>query len=280
MANEDTYAIRKVFVVIDPTRFVQPALEKAEWVAERNKASLHLYCCTYDSRLESDEARQTAVDETQAWLVRVSASVKEKGIPVTMQVEWDPDWRTKIVNAALASEADLIVKTSAKHSQLARHLMKTSDWALLRNVTSPTLLVNPNQAMYNSKPVLAAVKLKPNDEVHIILNERVIEMARRIAAALSAELHAGTVYKGEEMYFDRQRFADSCQLPRNRVHAAEGAPHRGVAEIAEQIGAGVLVVGCAGAEAREHGGTVTDTAQRVIDEVNADVVVVPPGVAT
>ena len=280
MASEDAYAIGKVFVVIDPTRFVQPALEKAEWVAERNKASLHLYCCAYDSRLESDEAKQTAIDETEAWLVRVSASVKEKGIPVTMHVEWHPDWRTKIVNAALASKADLIVKTSTKHSHLARHLMKTSDWALLRNVASPTLLVNPNQAMYNNKPVLAAMKLKPNDEVHFTLNERVIEMARRIAAALSAELHAVTVYKGEEIYFDRQHFADSCQLPRNRVHAIEGTPHRGVAEIVKQIGAGVLVVGCASVDAREHGGTVTDTAQRVIDEVSSDVVVVPPGVAT
>lgn len=281
MASEEGYGVRKVFVVIDPTRLVQPALDKAEWVAERNKASLHLYCCAFDSRLEFDDAaRQVAVDETTTWLDRVCASIKAKRIPVTMQVEWDLDWRTKIVDAASSSGADLIVKTSTKHSQLARHLMKTSDWALLRNLTSPTLLVNPNQTMNNNKPVLAAVKLKPNDEVHFTLNERVVEMSHRIAAALSVDLHAVTVYKGEEIYFDRQHFADSCRLPRNRVHAVEGTPHRGVAEVAEQIGAGVLVIGCASHEGREQGGRAVDTAQHVIDEVNADVVVVPPQIMT
>lgn len=277
VAEEGAYAVRKIFVVIDPTRLVQPALEKAEWIAQTNSASLDLYCCTYDSHLAFDhEAKRVAVETTGAWLERICAPAKAKGIDVTTRVEWDGDWRTRIVEAADASGADLIVKASAKHTQLARHLMKTSDWTLLRNVSSPTLLVNPNQPV-NNRVVLAAVKLKPNDEVHFTLNERVIRMSHRIASALEAELHAVTVYKGEEIYFDRQHFADSCGLPRNRVHAVEGAPHRGVAAIAKQIGAGVLIVGCASGEARERGALVADTAQRVIDEVNADVVVVPPG---
>lgn len=276
MTAETSWGVRKIFVVIDPTRLVQAALEKAEWIAERNDASLHLYCCTHDSHLAFDhQAKQMTVDKTGAWLERISDVAKDKRIPVTIQVEWEADWRRKIVDAALASEADLIVKTSAKHSQLARHLMKTSDWTLLRNAVSPTLLVNPNQPADNPV-VLAAVKLKPNDEVHFTLNERVINMSHSIASALEAELHAVTVYKGEELYFDRQHFADRCGLPRNRVHAVEGAAHRGVAEVAKEIGAGVLIVGCASGESRERGGLVADTAQRVIDEVNADVVVVPP----
>lgn len=276
VAGEGAYAVRKIFVVVDPTRLVQPALEKAEWIAEANGANLDVYCCTYDSHLAFDHAaKQVAVENTGAWLERICAPTKAKGIGVTTRVDWDADWRTRIVEAAEASSADLIVKTSARHSQLARHLMKTSDWSLLRNVASPTLLVNPNH-LADNRVVLAAVKLKPNDEVHFTLNERVIRMSHRIAAALEADLHAVTVYRGEEIYFDRQRFADRCGLPRNRVHAVEGVPHRGVAEIATEIGAGVLIVGCASGEAREHGALVADTAQRVIDEVNADVVVVPP----
>lgn len=277
MAEDGAYAVRKIFVVVDPTRLVQPALEKAEWIAEANGASLDVYCCTYDSHLAFDhDAKQVALEKTRAWLERICAPTRAKGVDVTTRVEWDADWRGKIVAAATAANADLIVKTSARHSQLARHLMKTSDWSLLRSLASPTLLVNPNQPV-NNRVVLAAVKLKPNDEVHFTLNERVIRMAHRIAAALDADLHAATVYRGDEIYFDRQRFADSCGLPRNRVHAAEGAPHKGVAQIAGEIGAGILIVGCANGEARERGGAMLgDTAQRVIDEVNADVVVVPP----
>lgn len=50
-----------------------------------------------------------------------------------------------------------------------------------------------------------------------------------------------------------------------------------MAQIAEQIGAGILLVGCAGGE-RKRVGAASDTVQRVIDAVNADVVVVPPKV--
>ena len=277
MAAEAEQALQRVFVVIDPTRLVQPALEKAEWVAERNKALLHLYCCIWqpDVDRESEMVRHN-IDRVEAWMQRIATTTRAKGIEVLVEVDWDPDWRERIGHVARASAADLIVKTVNRHSPFRRQLMRTSDWALLRNASCPTLLVDPERPNH-PKTVLAAVKLKPGDETHTVLNERVVRLAHRISGALEAELHAVTVYRGDEIYFDRQRFADSCQLPRNRVHAAEGSARRGIADAVKETNADVLIIGCAASSAPERGIIIGDTAQRIIDEVDTDIIVVPAG---
>jgi nucleoside phosphorylase len=125
------------------------------------------------------------------------------------------------------------------------------------------------------KTVLAAVKVRPEDAVYAELNQRVVDLSHRIAELLDAELHAVTVYRGEGIYFDRQKFADECRLPRNRVHATEGSSYEGIAQVAEQVGAGVVIVGSAPRPAR--GSILGATAERVIDEVPGDVVVLPVG---
>lgn len=267
--------VHNVFLVIDPTRLVQPALEKAEWVASRNRANLHMYCCIWEPDLDrADERVHRAIAATQAWLERIAASSRALGLAVSTEVDWHPNWRGRISEVALAHDADLIVKGVSRRSLVRRQLMQTSDWTLLRHASCPTLLVHPNRPSA-PKVVLAAVKLKPGSEAHAILNDKVISLGRRLADAFDAELHAVTVYKGDDVYFDRQKFADRCELPRNRIHATDGTPARGIAAVTEEIGADVLIVGCARNEAPQRGIIVGDTAQRVIDEVDTDVIVIP-----
>src|SRR5690606_24764663 len=177
------------------------------------------------------------------------------------------------------SGADFIVKTASRHTPLARHLTKTVDWTLLQSPCGPTLLVSPIESVAD-KVVLAAVKVKPGDELYTALNTQVVAMAHRVARVLGADLHAVTAYKGEGVYFDRQKFADVCRLPRNRVHPAEGPPHRAIAEVAKRIGAGVLIIGCANSiQNGERSRVLGDTAQRVIDAVRSDIIVVPASAA-
>lgn len=278
MASEAERKLEKIFVVMDPTQMVQSALEKAEWIAARNSAMLHLYCCTWEADVDPvSDVVESAIGRTSAWLERLAATSREKGLEVGVEVDWNRDWREQIVTAAQNQGADLIVKGVARHSRVRRQLMRTSDWILLRNSSCPTLLVDPRRPP-NPKTVLAAVKLKPGSDTHTLLNQRVVAMAHRIAGALGAELHAVTVYKGDDIHFDRQRFADSCDLPRNRVHAVEGSARTGIAKVAGEVGADLLVIGCAVNQAPERRSIIGDTAQRVIDEVDTDIVVVPAGV--
>lgn len=275
MTEQGNQELRRVFTVIDPERFVQPAFERAEWVASRNGAILHLYCCLgeKDVPADSDEAR-FAIDRTTRWLERLTAEAGDYKLLTEIEVEWNPNWRERIAEAAHACEADLIIKTVSRHSGLSRQLKKTADWTLLSNAHCPVLLIDPSRPPQPTK-VLAAVKLDPDNEEYSILNQQVVAMSHRISTALDAELHAVTAYKGDQMYFDRQKFADSCGLPRNHVHTIEGAPHKGIPDVARELGSDILVIGSANRNVRGSGMVIGDTAQRIIDAVDTDLVVIP-----
>jgi len=275
MAAENGQALQRIFTVIDPNRFVQPAFERGEWVAARNGGILHLYCCLGEEGVEADEpAARFAMERARRWLERLTGEAGEYDIQTEIQIEWNPNWRDRIAEAARECKADMIIKTVSRHSRIARQLRTTSDWTLLRHAHCPVLLIDPSRPPQPTK-ILAAVKLNPDSEEYAVLNEQVVGLSHRIAEALGASLDAVTVYKGEEMYFDRQKLADSCGLPRNRVHAVEGSPHKGIASVAEKLDADILVIGCANRNVKEGGSIIGDTAQRIIDAVETDLVVIP-----
>lgn len=273
-SSNSTLQVRKIFAVIDPQRLVQAALEKGEWLARRNGAELELYCSVDPDKAADAEAQARLIERTRAWIERLIEKSRHEGLNVSVTVEANRDWRAAIPHAATASGADLVIKTASPRGPMRRRLMQTADWTLLRNCSLPILLASPTQIGL-PKTVLAAVKVQPEDEVYAELNKSVVDLSHRIAELLEAELHAVTVYRGEGIYFDRQKLADQCRLPRNRVHAVEGSSYEGIAQVAEEIGAGVVVVGSAPRPAR--GSILGTTAERVIDEVPGDVVVLPAG---
>jgi universal stress protein E len=275
MAAESVQELQRIFTVIDPYRLVQPAFERGEWVASRNGAILHLYCCLGEEGVAADDpAARFAMERARRWLGRLTQEARDYELKSEIQVEWNANWRDRLAEAARECHADMIIKTVSRHSRIARQLKTTSDWTLLRKAHCPVLLIDPARPP-QPKKVLAAVKLNPGSEEYSILNEQVVGLSHRIAAALDASLDAVTVYKGDEIYFDRQKLADRCGLPRNRVHAVEGTPHRGIASVADELGADILVIGCANRNVNEGGSIIGDTAQRIIDAVDTDLVVIP-----
>ncbi len=271
-ASSPSLEVRKIFVVIDPRRLVQAALEKGEWIAQGNGAELELYCAVDPENAADAEAQARLIQRTHEWIERVVETSRAAGRKIFIRVEADRDWRAAIARAASTSGADLVIKTASPRGPLRRRLMQTGDWTLLRNCSLPILLASPTQ-IGTPNTVLAAVKVNPENDTYVELNRRVMALGHRISGLLEAELHAVTVYRGEGIYFDRQKFADECGLPRNRVHAVEGSSYEGIAQVAAQLGAGAVIVGSAPRPSR--GSVLGATAERVIDEVPGDVLVVP-----
>lgn len=264
--NEAPKRFADIFVVIDPTRMIQSALIKAEAIARLNGARLTAYCCIFDSDANEVEADKKAwMAMTRDWLSRMLAAPRSDGIEINIELEWNEDWRLAMVNAATRANCDLLIKNSSKHSVVGRMLTATSDWMLLRRAISPTLLVSDRPPRAERK-LLAAIKLKPEDAAHEQLNERIIDLSHYISEAAGFEMHAVTAYRGDDLHYDRQRFADACRLPRNRVHSVEGAPQNAIAEAAAEIGADTIVIG-------DPEGS--ETAQKLIDQVDTDVLVLP-----
>jgi nucleotide-binding universal stress UspA family protein len=265
---EKVRGLSNVFAVIDPTRLIQPALIKGEWICQGNNAELTAYCCIYNEDATSAADQQRELDLTREWLERIVVRPRSEGLNVSIQLEWNQDWRSAIPAAAAAAQADLVIKTASKHTAIRRQLMKTSDWTLLKETTTPVLLVSGTEAWKN-RVLLAAVKQKPEDPVHEELNQRIVDIAHTVAENTGFELYAAVAITGDNLFFDRQKFADACRLPRDRVLSGAGAAHKAIANVADEINADIVLIG---------NPTGSDTAGSLIDQVNRDVLVLPQAV--
>jgi len=147
-------------------------------------------------------------------------------------------------------------------------MLKTTAWKLLRDAHCPVLLIKTEDAGTVSK-VLAAVNVKGGEDAHLRLTEAVIEYARAVAELTGAELHAVNAFRGSENFVHPPDLAKRLDIDRRCAHVGDADPEALVAEVAEKIDASLVVVGSL-ARRGLSGAVVGNTAERILDEVPAD----------
>lgn len=274
----------KVFVVLDPTCMEQAALEWGEQIVREynirgQDAAVHAYCCINGESVamvpgrDAAAVRQATEDRVAAWLERLVAATRSEGIEISTEVEWSEDWRNAIVAAAKRQNTALVVKNLTQHSRFTRLVRETSDWTLIRECDCPVLLVKTGRP-YGIKNVLVAITHKPDEEIYEKANDDILAAARNLARLVGAELHAATCYESGANP-DRQKFADRCGLPRNQVSAASGITEKIIAEIAAERESDLLVI--ARVAHPDNPKMLGNTARKVIDEIDTEVLVLPVG---
>jgi universal stress protein E len=274
----------RVFVVLDPTCMEQAALEWGEQIVRQFssrrdlEAILHVYCCINQHSVamaagdDSAHSRAETSKRVHRWVDRLVTASRAHGLEVETEVEWHDDWRKALVVAAERCGSSLVVKSMTQHSRLVRMVRETADWTLIRECTSPMLLVKTGRP-FRIEKVLVAVKYRPDEEVYEKANDDILSAARRITTDLGAQLHVVTAYTGGHP--DRQRFADRCGLERSHVSAAIGPAEKVIAETAERQGSDLLVIArVARPNSPKDLGT---TARKVIDEIDTEVLILPVG---
>jgi universal stress protein E len=273
---------RKVFVVLDPTSMEQVSLEWGEKIAldmkehRSEEVNLHVYCCINHKSVapvphgDPEELERATVKRVDEWVQRLVMHTRALGIPVETEIEWESDWRAAIVAAARRQKSDVVIKNLRQHARLVRLVRDTADWQLIRDCECPVLLVKTGR-LYGINKILVAVK-HTEDEAYREANAGIVERAQRLAADLGATLHAVTCYDSDDRP-DRQRFADSFGLDRSQVSAAMGNQAKVIASVAEEVAADMLVI--ARVARPESAGLLGDTARKVIDEIDTDVLVLP-----
>lgn len=263
----------RVFVVLDPTSMEQASLIWGERIALDMRqqrgldVQLHAYCC-----IDPDEGQTDAqaVQRVTHWVERIVTHTRTLGVTVATEVESNAQWRQAIVAAAQRAEANVVIKNLTQHSRLVRMVRETADWQLLRDCHCPVLLVKAGKP-YGINKILVAVKYT-EDPTYQDANSSLLDTAKRLGDDLGAAVHAVTCYQPHE-HPDRQRFADRCGLPRNQVSAGPGTPEKLIATVASEIDADLLII--ARVARPESTGVLGDTARKVIDEIDSDVLVLP-----
>jgi universal stress protein E len=303
----------RILAVIDPTVDAQVAAMKAARLARASGASLELFACDFDPSLtgapffDTDELRRMReefVAERAEYLEGLAEELRLTDLEVATHVHWDNPLYEGILRRVREFPPDLVVKDTHYHSPLRRSLFTNTDWQLVRSCPVPLLLAR--QTDWPARPlVLAALDPDRRHDKPAALDGDILDTANVLARALggtveavhaffpAALLAATSGMAGAPIAADmtltdlleteRQRVtADVREVARagglepSAVRVLQGSAADLLPRHAEATHAAMMVMGAV-ARGRVRELFIGSTAERVLDRLSCDVLVVKPG---
>ena len=304
--------IRHILVALGD---LQPAhrneLLKAAAVAKASGASVELFHAITEpdpgrsypetTTLQAVTKRRAAiVGKSEARLQRFARHPALRGVEVTCATAWDHPIYDAIVRRALAIHADLVIAATHGHRFGARLVLRNTDWELIRHCPVPLLLVKSRRP-YQKPVVLAAVDpfhahAKPAD-----LDARLLGAASLLAQLLNGTTHVFHAYMplvsvdtlpgiaappvmvppeveaahGQQVERAVNRLAESAGIPRSRRHINMGEVSAELSAVARRTHTALVVMGAVSRSALARL-LVGNTAERVLDKLSCDVLIVKP----
>ena len=301
-------SIRRILVAVkDTSTKKHAAVIKAAQLARALGARLELFHAidtpiyVYPLGLPDDSTKR-AQRRSQAQhvdaLERIAAEIRSPGLKVSTAVEWDFPSYEAIIRRAQRIHADLIVAERHPKRHIAPGLLHLADWELLRLSPLPVLLVKSARP-YARPTVLAAV-----DPNHLYakparLDAQIMAIGKTLAGALRGALHVMHAYvpvladvpKGkvtsEDVTADIERkalararaaferFVRSSSVPPRRRHLVEDRPMLAIPETARRTRSSIVVMGAISRSGLKAA-FIGNTAERVLDDLTCDLLVVKP----
>ncbi len=202
------------------------------------------------------------------------------------------------------SSPDLVVKDTHYHSVIRRTVLTNTDWNLIRTCPAPLLLAKPGP--WSERPrFLAALDPGHSNDKPAALDHLILDAALILARGLGGDVHAvhaffpaavlaasvtmagvplvSGVTAAEIIEAERERVAgvlagivEAHALAAGAVHLEQGVATEVLPRVAEGIAADVLVMGAV-SRSRVQELFVGSTAERVLDRIGCDVLVMKPG---
>jgi universal stress protein E len=301
-------SIRRILVAVkDPKSKPSSAVTKAAQLASALGASLELFHAIatpmyidgytpINGGLGDIERDLRA--SSLAQLERVAARLRLQGIEVAVSAVWDFPAYEAVVRRADQIKADLIVAGQHDGRHVAAGILHLADWELLRLSPIPVLLVK-TQGRYRSPTVLAAL-----DPVHARskpagLDAEILGTASSVTSALRGTLHAVHAYiaapaaivptdsAGAEALprllaqtalkarANLDSTLRSTSIPKSRRHVIGQHPADAIEQTARKTHSSIVVMGAISRSGLKRL-FIGNTAERVLDQLTCDVLVVKP----
>lgn len=303
-----TPSYKRILVGIEyPEERTQIGLGKAVEVARRTGARLILMHAAFEPTIVAPFGLATPIDrkrivlgERKRDLEKLAQGVRRKGVRATTRVEWDYPSPDAIVRAALREKVDLVIAESHRRSRGARLFLTNTDWQLIRVCPIPLLFVK-SVRRYGAARLLAAV-----DPLHAYakpagLDAKILDAGATLSAAFRGKLSVMHAYVPlsvqmpdtvgmpyvmpvapdvEQDYEKRvrrmlARLAGTRGVKEGDQYLVIGDAASAISDLARKLRAGIVVMG---AVSRSGLGRlfIGSTAERVIDRLNCDVLVIKP----
>ncbi len=300
--------IQHILVIMDPTIDEQPALFKAIEVAKKFDASIELFLVVHHSGLTpkwfnqehpQEQIIRNYLNTKQRWLDTYLSLVSKENISVSSEVRWHTPLYAEILKKVTECHADMVVKTTHQHPLIDRLLFTPNDWQLLKSCPVPLLLVKSSSAP-NYKNIMAAIDLKNTEDDLINLDEVILETTAMMSEYFHAVAHvthaydpmgydlwptSGTGFLGFDLPpYDYQSFQEQLKelhenefnqliahyaFDEKHIHAFNGIASYQIVDTVKEENIDLLIMGV-----RVHSGFVSTTAEKILDEVNCDILAI------
>ncbi len=302
----------RILVIVDPTIEDSAAVHKAARLAKAAGAALELHICDFAPELDAArffDAPTLAVAiapvaaRHQVHLDRLSSALRAGGLEVATSVEFANPLHEGILRRVAALQPQLVVKDSHYHGALRRAFLSHADWHLVRDCPMP-LLLTKQQPWH--EPVRIAAAVDPNHpadagaSVDHALIDAAASMARTLGSRpwvlhvfstlnlISVQPGVATVPLGTELAaVQALRTLHQAQLeglaarhgiPVADTRLIDGLVSYALPDFAADGRLDVLAIGAL-ARSRLHDRFIGSTADRVLDRVACDLLIVKPPAA-
>ena len=248
---------------------------------------------------ESEATKQAEVERAAAKLERMATRLRNTGIKVSCSATWDYPAADAIVRHVIKTKPDVVFAESHHHGKLSRWFVAHTDWELIRACPCPLWLVKTGKQV-DAPRVLAAIDPFHGHAKPAALDDELLRIAG-IAAGSKGRVGAAHVYPlpitivpsglGEPVWVA----ASPAELKRTKRRVAQvvdkvagrhdikrpdrivelGDAGSDLPVMVKRWKASLLVMGAVSRSALKRA-FIGSTAERVIDGVHCDVLIVKP----
>jgi universal stress protein E len=306
----------RILLAVRDVEALSPAvLRKAAQLARSARSRLEVYHAiaepvvlmpprTAPANANYEHVLQSAARKSQARLEKAVARARLRGLRVHCRADWDYPAFEAVVRRAKAMRADLVVAIVRRHAPTARFFLRNVDWELIRHCQAPLLLLKSSRP-YKRSTVLAAVDPLHAADKPARLDRKLLSIGARAANKLRGSLHMVHAWQplavaavpmagmpgpmwlpqAAEDQHSRSiekafvRLARAAAVPPNRRHLLLGTVPDVFSSALKASKAQVMVMGAISRRGIARL-LIGNTAERMLDELPCDVLVVkPPGFA-
>jgi len=293
--------------VVDPFRKQQIAVHKAAAIAAKCGARVVLLNtfmlpvpAADIAHGDSKKMLTASIRARRERLEQLAAPLRRKGLRIRCEVQWDYPPHEAIVRHVLAAKPDLLIADSHRHSKLIRLVLANTDWELIRHCPCPLWLVRSARLPARSK-VMVAVDPSHENAKPAKLDDRLLQVAEVIAQQIGGRIEVAHAYRPpvnvvatsmgnavlvpasiKESNAHRDRVARSvAALTRKYAvdpkgcHVRAGEPDTTLPALVAARNVDVLVMGAISRSGLNRF-FIGSTAERVIDHIDCDVLIVKP----
>jgi universal stress protein E len=300
-----------ILVIVDPTAKEQPAVARAAWLAGKLGRDLELFICDYDQYLAGErffdtkalkKARAELLKRHMARLEKLAAPIRAAGINVSVDTAWDNPLHEGILRKVEAANPKLVVKDTHFHSAIRRSIFSNTDWHVIRDCKVPLWLVKPSKDAAITTLVAAVDPVHDRDKP-AKLDQKILKTAEEIRAAVDGKLHLVHAFDPAPIYavstdamsfpitepineavaelksqhqtaMDKLTAKHATKLESTQV--IEGETREVLVDAVDKLRADVVVIGAVSRGALKRL-ALGSTAERVLDFVPCDLLIVKPG---